>query len=468
MSEIGLALIGVFALLLLAGVPIYLALGVSSLVTIVAFDLAPLQVLAGTVRSSFNSFTLLAIPLFILAGNLLTGSEIAVRLIDLARAVVGRLRGGLAIVSVMVGIFFAGISGSGPADVGAQGSVLIPALVRDRYPRAYASALIAANGAIGIIIPPSIALVIYGVVANVSIGRLFIAGILPGVVIGVSLAAVSVALARRHGWEPLSAGEALDAVGATADRAAPSGNAAAEHVNPGVKSTRSAAEEAAGRVRTIARAFRRAVWGLLAPLIILGGIYGGVFTPTEAAAVVVFYALFVGMAIYRDIKPVGLAGILVESAKTSGVVMIIIASASLFAFLLNSQGIAREFASTLTELAPNAFILLLAINLILLLASCLLDAVSIYYIFVPILLPVALALDVDPVHFGIITTVNLAIGQVTPPVGVNLFVACAVGGVSLAEISKAVVPIVAAQVVALLVITYVPGLSLWLPNLLGA
>lgn len=459
MSEVGLVLILAFVALLVLGVPIYLALGFSALATIVVFDLLPLTAVPGTIRSSLNSFTLLAIPFFILAGNLLAGSQIAVRLIELARAFVGAIRGGLAVVSVWVGVFFAGISGSGPADVGAQGAVLIPALERDGYPRPFASALVAANGAIGIIVPPSIGLIVYGVVANVSIGRLFIAGIIPGVVVAISFALVSVFLARRHGWGPVPA-----IAGGAGDQ--PPVDVEGARVEP--EDFRLVHLSAKERVGALFTAARRAGWGILAPLIILGGIYGGIFTPTEAAAVVVVYALFVGMVVYRDIKIRDLPRIFVSSARMSGVVMIIVASASLYAFILNTEGIARDFATFLTSIAPNALVLLLMINLVILLAGTLLDAVSIYYIFVPILLPVAAAIGVDPVHFGLILTVNLALGQVTPPVGVNLFVGASVGEVSIAEISKAVLPILVAGIIALLVITFVPGLTLWLPDLLGA
>lgn len=482
MSTVAVVLLGTFVVLILLGVPIYLSLGLSSLIAIVLFDLVPLEVLPGTVKSSFNSFTLLAIPFFMLAGNLLAGSEIAVRLIDLARALVGAVRGGLAIVASMTGVFFGGISGSGPAEVSAQGTILIPALERHHYPREFASALVAASGAIGIVIPPSIALIIYGVVANASIGRLFMAGVIPGVLFGVSLAVVSVYLARRHGWgteapsaprrragserpdgpgdHPLPAGPSV----ASAVTVEPSVEAPAALDEPAVEPVRVAM---GARVRLIARATRRAIWGLLAPVIILAGLRGGVFTPTEAAAVIVVYALFVSMVIYRDIGFRDLGAILVSSARMSGVVMIIIASASIFAFLLNTEGIARDVASLFADVAPNAVVALLMVNVILLVAGMLLDAVSIYFIFIPILLPVVTGLGVDPVHFGIVMTVNLAVGQITPPVGVNLFVAAAIGRVSLEQISRAVLPLVAAEIVALLIITFVPALSLWLPDLLG-
>jgi C4-dicarboxylate transporter DctM subunit len=466
MPDVGLVLIVAFFVLLLLGVPIYLSLGMAAVTTIVLFDLVPLTAVPGTIRSSLNSFTLLAIPFFILAGNLLANSEIAIRLIDLARAFVGAIRGGLAVVSVWVGVFFAGISGSGPADVGAQGAVLIPALEKDGYPRAYASALIAANGAIGIIVPPSIGLIVYGVVANVSIGRLFIAGIIPGIVVAMSFAFVSIFLARRHGWGPVPAspGPAIADADVAGDAPPVPGQAGTGAVGAPARLRLSPGE----RLRLLGTALRRATWGLLAPVIILGGIYGGVFTPTEAAAVVVVYALFVGMVIYRDIRFRDLPRIFIESARMSGVVMIIVASASLYAFLLNTEGIARDFATALTELSSNPIVLLLMINVVILIAGTLLDAVSIYYIFVPILLPVAAVIGVDPVHFGLILTVNLALGQITPPVGVNLFVAASVGDVSVAEISRAVLPILAAGIIALLILSFVPALTLWLPDLIGA
>jgi len=222
-----------------------------------------------------------------------------------------------------------------------------------------------------------------------------------------------------------------------------------------------------GRAGLIARTFRRAVWGLLAPLIILGGIYGGIFTPTEAAAVVVLYAMLVGIFVYRDMRFKSFMSVLAESTRTTGVVMIIVACASLFAFLLNTQGIARAAASGLANAIPNAILTLLLINVILLIAGCFLDAISIFYILTPILLPTALAFGVDPIHFGIIMCVNLAVGQITPPVGVNLYVAAAVGKIPVARVIGSVGPILIAEIIALGIITFVPGLSLWLPDALG-
>ena len=423
--RVPLLLFGSFAVLLVLDFPIAVALGLSSVVTIVAFDLAPLQLVAQQLASATDSWTLLAVPFFILAGNLLARTAISARLVHLARVVVGRLPAGLAMVTVVVSIFFAGISGSGPADTAALGTILIPAMERAGYDKRAAAALVAAGGGIGIVIPPSIALVIYGVVANAPITRLFIAGILPGVLVGISLFVVSY---LRFGRDP-----------------------------------RIQAEQR-GTFRDVGAAARAAFWGLLAPLIILGGIYGGVFTATEAATVAVVYAVVVGFFIHRDLRLSDLPGVLVETAVTTGVVMLLVCTASLFAWVLNTAGIAAAAAAALLTLAHGKVVALLIINVLLLVAGCFMDAISIFYVLLPILLPVVREVGIDPVHFGVVMTVNLAIGQVTPPVGVNLFVAAGIARISLKEISRAVIPIVTAQAVALLVISFWPDLSLWLPR----
>jgi C4-dicarboxylate transporter DctM subunit len=418
-------LFGSFVLLLVLDFPIAAALGISSVLTIVAFDLAPLFLVPQQLLGATDSWTLLAVPFFILAGNLLAKTAISERLIHLARVMVGRLPAGLAMVAVAVSIFFAGISGSGPADTAALGTVLIPAMERAGYDKRSAAALIAAGGGIGIIIPPSIALLIYGVVANAPITRLFIAGILPGVVVGLSLFAVSWMLFGR---------------------------------DPRIQA------EARGSWRDVLRAARAAAWGVLAPLIILGGIYGGVFTATEAATVAVVYGVVVGFFIHRDLKLRDVPAILVETGVTTGVVMLLVCTASLFAWVLNTSGVAAEAAAWLVRFAAGRVGGLLVINGILLVAGCFMDAISIYYVLLPILLPVVKTLGMDLVHFGVVMTVNMAIGQITPPVGVNLFVACGIAKITMRDISRAVLPMVAAQVVALGVVTFWPDLSLWLPR----
>ncbi len=422
-----LLLFGSFGVLMLLDFPIAAALGISSVLTIVAFDLAPLQLLPQQLLSATDSWTLLAVPFFILAGNLLAKTAISERLVHLARVLVGRLPAGLAMVAVIVSIFFAGISGSGPADTAALGAILIPAMVKAGYRKRSAAALIAAGGGIGIIIPPSIALVIYGVVANASVTKLFIAGILPGIVVGFSLFVVSYFLFGR---------------------------------DPNI------VLERRGTPREIAGAMRGAFWGLLAPLIILGGIYGGIFTATEAATVAVVYGVAVGFFIHRDLRLSDLPSILVDTGVTTGVVMLLVCTASLFAWVLNTSGVAAAAASGLLHLASGKTAGLLLLNGILLVAGCFMDAISIYYVLLPILLPVVKALGVDLVHFGVIMTVNMAIGQITPPVGVNLFVACGIARIPMKEISRGVVPMVLAQSAALLVVTFWPDLSLWLPRLM--
>ena len=420
-----LLLFGSFGVLMFLDFPIAAALGISSVLTILAFDLAPLQLIPQQLFSATDSWTLLAVPFFILAGNLLAKTAISDRLVQLARIVVGRLPAGLAMVTVVVSIFFAGISGSGPADTAALGAVLVPAMTKAGYDKRSAAALIAAGGGIGIIIPPSIALVIYGVVAIAPITKLFIAGILPGLAVGASLFAVSYLLFGR---------------------------------DPNIRA------EKRGTPREIVGAVRDAAWGLLAPLIILGGIYGGVFTATEAATVAVVYGVIVGFFVHRDLKLSDLPRILIDSGITTGVVMLLVCTASLFAWVLNTSGVAAAAAAALMRVGFGKGVGLLLINGILLLAGCFMDAISIYYVLLPILLPVVKALGIDLVHFGVIMTVNLAIGQITPPVGVNLFVACGIARISMKEISRAVVPMVLAQTVALLLVSFWPGLSLWLPR----
>jgi C4-dicarboxylate transporter, DctM subunit len=421
--RIPLLLFGSFGLLLFLNFPIAAALGISSVLSIVAFDLAPLLLVPQQLFSATDSWTLLAVPFFILAGNLLAKTAISERLVRLATVIVGQFPAGLAMVAVIVSIFFAGISGSGPADTAALGAILIPGMVKAGYDRNHAAALMAAGGGIGIVIPPSIALVIYGVVANASVSRLFIAGILPGVLVGLSLFAVSYILFGR---------------------------------DPNIR------PEARGTPAEIAAAVKDAAWGLLAPIIILGGIYGGIFTATEAATVAVIYGVVVGFFIHRDLRLSDLPEILVDSGVTTGVVMLLVCTASLFAWVLNTSGVAAAAAKGLMGLAAGKTVGLLLINGILIVAGAFMDAISIFYVFLPILLPVVKALGIDLVHFGVIMTVNLAIGQITPPVGVNLFVACGIAGIPMKAISRSVLPMVAAQSVALLLISYWPDLSLFL------
>jgi len=424
-----LILFGLFALLLALEAPVAVSLGVPAVVTIMLFRLTTFDSIARTMFSAVDSYNLTAIPFFVIAGSILARSGISARLVRLASILVAGVRGGLAIVLVIVSIFFAGISGSGPADVAALGAVLIPAMIAAGYEESFTCALMAAGGGIGIIVPPSIALIIYGVVAEVSIEKLFLAGILPGFVVGGCL----IALILFKG---------------DLGRAAPAGLPQAG-------------------LKDLWKAFKEAFFGLLAPVIILGGIYSGIFTAIESAAAAVMYALIVDVLVYRELKPKDLVRILTDAGIVSAQVLIIVSCASLFAWILNDQGIAAGAAQGLTGLTSNKILLLLLINVMLIAAGCVLDAISIFYIFLPILLPVVDGLGIDRIHFGIIMTVNLAIGQVTPPVGVNLFVAGSISKVPLAKASRAALPIIAAEAAALLLITYIPQLSLFIPGMLG-
>lgn len=422
-TTVALLLFGGFAVMLACNIPIALCLGFSSVLVIWAVDLAPLQILPMQLFSATDSWTLLAVPFFILAGNLFAKTAISERLVRFATVIVGQFPAGLGMVAVIVSIFFAGISGSGAADTAALGAILIPAMTNAGYNKNFSSALMAAGGGIGIIIPPSVALVIYGVVANASISKLFIAGILPGMLVGLSLFIV---VYLRCGKDA--------------------------NIRP----------EKRGSLRDIAIALKDAIWGLLAPVIILGGIYGGIFTPTEAAVVAVVYGVLVGFFIYRDLKWRDLPEILIDSGMTTGVVMILVCTASVFAWVLTTTGIAAAVAASLMGVASGKVIGLLLINAILFVAGCFIDTISIFYVFLPIFLPVVKALGIDLVHFGVIMTVNLAIGLITPPVGVNLYVACGIARISLKEISREVLPMVGAQTAALLVISFWPDVSLWL------
>lgn len=422
-----------FFIFLILGVPIAVCLGLSSVCAIL-YSGTSLTIVATNMYSGISKFLLLAIPFFVLSGNIMARAGISKRLIRFVDTCVGHRRGGIAIVCVIVACFFGAISGSGPATVAALGAVLIPAMVeRGGFSPSFSTALMATASSIAIVIPPSIAFVVYASITGVSIADMFTAGIVPGILMGLALVVVVMLEARKHNIQP-------------------------------------AEKKADAKERWLA--FKDAFWGFLMPVIILGGIYGGIFTPTEAAAVSVVYGLFVGMVIYREVKIKDLAKILIDSSKTTGGIMLIVASASLFSFVCTKFGIAEAASTLLGSIAHNQFTFLLIVNVIFLIAGCFIDANSAMYIFIPIMLPVCKALGYDVVAFGVMATVNLAIGQVTPPVGVNLFVAIGVKmrkglQVTLQQISKAVVPMIAASVAVLLLIAYIPEVAVALPKALA-
>ena len=422
-----------FFVFLILGVPIALCLGLSSVCAIL-YSGTSLTIVATNMYSGISKFLLLAIPFFVLSGNIMAKAGISRRLINFVDTCVGHKKGGIAIVCVIVSCFFGAISGSGPATVAALGAVLIPAMVEQGgFSAPFSTALMATSSSVAIVIPPSIAFVVYASITGVSIADMFMAGIVPGILMGVALVIVVLFEAKKHDIKP-------------------------------------SRQKATAKERWAT--FKDAFWGFLMPVIILGGIYGGIFTPTEAAAVSVVYGLFVGMVIYREVSFRDLFDILVDSAKTTGGIMLIVASASLFSFVCTKFGIADAASGLLASIAHNQFVFLLIVNIIFLIAGCFIDANSAMYIFIPIMLPVCKALGYDVVAFGVMATVNLAIGQVTPPVGVNLFVAISIKikkglEVTLQQISKAVMPMIAASVAVLLVVTYVPAVSTALPKALA-
>ena len=415
-----------FAVLLFIGTPIAICLGISSMGAMILQGAGrPLDIVLGTlpqlVSAATSKFVLLAIPFFILGGNIMEKAGISQKLIALAQACVGHLRGGVAMVCVIVACFFAAISGSGPATVAALGLILIPAMIKVGYSPAFSAALMATAGAIGVVIPPSITLVVYGSISDTSIGTLFIASVLPGLLMGLALVITALIIGRKSDLEVLP--------------------------------------KATPQERW--KALKEAFWGLMMPIIILGGIYGGIFTPTEAAAVSAVYGLFVGVFIYKTVKWKEFYKILVDSASTTATVMLITAAASIFAYILTRSRIDVAINEALINITGgNKIIFFIIVNIILLIAGCFLDSTSALYIFVPLFVPVANSLGIDLVHLGVVMIVNLAIGLVTPPVGVNLYVACGIAKCSLKEISVAVIPLIAASLIVLLLITYIPAISL--------
>lgn len=423
---VGLVLLGIFILLLVLGAPIAICLGMSSVAAILVQGAgkpldAIMSVLPRLCSSASSKFVLLAIPFFILSGNVMEKAGISGRLINLAEKCLGHIKGGMAIVCVVVSCFFAAISGSGPATVAALGLIMIPALVKAGYPAAFSCALMAAGGAIGVVIPPSITFVVYGSIADASITSLFMAGMVPGLLMGAGLIAAALVLGRR-----------LDL-----------------KVMP----------RATKKERW--QAFKDAFWGLLMPVIILGGIYGGIFTPTEAAAVSVFYGLIVGIFIYKEIDFKKTVDILIDSCSTTATVMFITMGATLFAYVLTRARLDLAIKGFMLNVTGgNVILFFLIVNIVLLIAGCFLDSTSALYIFTPLFAPVALELGIHPIHLGVVMIVNLAIGLFTPPVGVNLYVACGIGSIKIEEISKGIIPCLIAELAILLLVTYISGISL--------
>jgi tripartite ATP-independent transporter DctM subunit len=420
-----LQIFSALVLFIVIGFPVAVALGLVAFVflsfTPIPYTIIPLQMFAG-----MENFVFIAMPLFMIAGELMNRSGIAEDLIELAASLVGAVRGGLAMVNVGASMLFAEISGSAVADVAAEGSIIIPAMEKRGYPRAFAAAITSASASIAIIIPPSLALIIYGALAEVSVAKLFIAGVVPGILLGGMLALTCYLFALRYGWPT----------------------------------------EGPFQLRRIARAFRRASWGLTLPVIILGGILGGIFTPTEAAAVAVFAALLIGLVVTRRFAVRDLPLLFLVATKRTSVVLLMVATSFAFGWFLTNQGIPELIVTRVTGLSDDPYVLMFIINMLLILLGMILHGSAALVLTVPLTLPLVTALGYDPIHFGVILALNGAIGQQTPPVASVLLTACSISGCRIGEVMYYNKWFILAMFITLQIVTYVPETTLFLPNLL--
>jgi len=412
--------------LFLTGIPITFSLGVAALAGLLLTGM-PLVVVVQKLWTAVDTFPLVAVPLFILAGDIMSVGGITRRLVAFAQALVGHLTSGLAMVAVVACMFFAAVSGSAIADAAAIGGLLIPAMVANRYHPTFSASLVAAAGTIGPIIPPSIPMVLYGVMTNTSIAKLFAGGFLPGVLMGLGLMAYSYYVGRKRGY-----------VG---------------------RETRAGLGE-------ILRGLGNALLAMIMPIIIIGGIIGGVFTPTESGVVAVAYALLLGLFVYRELRWRDIPNLLYATGLLTGKILFILGTASILSFLLTVEGIPQQVTSAIASLNPSWFTMLLFINIVLLIVGTFLDTISALLIFTPLLLPMAVSVGVDPIHFGIIVSVNLTIGMITPPVGVVLFVTAGIGKLSIREMMPDLTPMIAVLIVALAMTTYWTDMVMWIPRLL--
>lgn len=413
------------AVLLFLTAPIFISLAGSTAITLALFSNLDLVIIIQRLFSGVNRFALMSIPLFIFAANLMGDGGISKRLIKLVNSFVGDIPGGLAMSVVLTSMFFGAISGSSPATVVAIGALLYPALVAAGYSPGFSIGIIASSGALGIIIPPSITMIVYATVTGSSVGELFVSGFGAGVMFAIPFMVYAYIYARKN------------------------------------------------KVKTVAKAswkerwsaIKESAWGIGVPVIILGGIYGGVFTPTEAAAVAAVYSLVVSMFVYREINLKKLIDVTLKSALTTVQVMILVAAASVFSWILTAQGITVSIATSILSISNNKWVILLLFNIVILVAGMFIDGASIITILGPLFFPIAVSSGIDPIHLGIVMTVNSAIGMYTPPFGLNLFVASSISKQPILKISKAIIPFILLSLIALAIITYVPQISLWLPRL---
>ncbi len=421
-------LISILIISISLSIPIGVGLGLATIITMLLTSNLPIIGVIQNAFATLDSFPLLAIPFFILAGNLMYNCGISKRLVNFADSLVGWITGGLALVTILACMFFAAISGSGPATVSAIGSFMIPSMKEKQYNEGFATAITAAAGTIGVIIPPSIPFVLYGVIAGVSVGEMFIAGIIPGIIIGICLMIVSYFITKKQGY----GGQ---------DKVMPTG-------------------------KKVLKSFKEAIWTLIVPIIVLGGIYGGVFTPTEAAVVAVVYSLLIGKFVYKELTIKKMINSFRETVLINGAAVFPLALSMSFARYITMEQIPVKLAQGLLTISTSKNILILIIILFFLIIGCFIDNLSSMIVLTPILLPVMKNFGVDPIHFGIFMCYALAIGFVTPPYGANLFVASGVSGLSVEEISKHIVPFIVSLIFSLILITYIPEISMFLVNLL--
>ncbi|MBZ9668495.1 TRAP transporter large permease [Mesorhizobium sp. B3-2-1] len=418
------ALFGSFAICLILGVPVAIALGVASAIYLYLADI-DLTVVAQFMYSGMDSFVLLCIPGFVLAGNLMNGGGITDQIVRFGNALVGHIRGGLGLANVTGSMIFAGISGTAVAETASIGAVMIPAMKKAGYDAPFASALTAAASTVGPIIPPSVPMIIAGTLTGLSVGKMFVAGAIPGLLLGLGMLITVYILSRQRGY--------------------PKG----EWVG----------------FRVLLRSSRAAIWAILMTLIILVGIVGGVFTPTEASIVASLYAFAIGLFVYKGFRLKDLPGILLESAIGSGALILLVGLANVFGWIMTSEQIPQAIAAAMLAVTTNKYLIILFINILLLIVGTFMETIAALIILFPPLLAVATQVGIDPIHFAIFCILNLMIGLTTPPVGVCLFVAANIGKVSLAQVSKAIVPFLICNIIVLMLVSYIPAISLWLPSL---
>ena len=429
MPDISTILFASLILLLILNVPVSVCLGLSAMIAL-GYDAmfldgrVPLTLIPQKMLTAVDSFPLMAIPFFMVAGVLMEQGGMSRRLIDVAKAFVGAISGGLSIVTILASMLFAAISGSSPATVAAIGGIMIPAMVKQGYDKSFAAATQASAGCIGVIIPPSIPMITYGVVTGSSIGALFMAGFIPGLLFGVVLIVIAFVMCKRRGY----AGEA-SAV-------------------------------------SFGKALKEGIWAILMPVIILGGIYGGWFTPTEAANVAIIYSFIVSFFVYKELKLKDIPSILASAATGSALVMLLIATATAFGIILTREQIPTTMANFFIGITTDPFMFLIMINVMLLILGTFIETNAAIILVAPILFPVAMKLGIDPTHFGLVMIVNLAIGMLTPPLGVNLFVACGISNLKVESILSYVWKYLFGLIAFLLILTYFPSISMFLPNLL--